>query len=323
MNKKQIEKTIPCDDINCVLEHYTEKLGYSIESIFPADNPRSAIVFKGESRIQLGTEEIINTATIPPIKQSFTITELVSESAWIAGRAGMMYRDLIPDLQGGRFIASHIKIPDGGPVEDYVHYHKIRFQIIYIHKGWVRLVYEDQGSPFIMKEGDCVLQPPEIRHQVLECSSSFEAIEVSCPAEHLTNVDYDLTLPTSVFQPDRSYKGQIFHLHKSENAHCVPWYMSGFEYRDIGIAAATDGLASAQVGRFNRYDTLTNYSHNGEFLFMFVLKGNCILHCNGQKNLKTETAVVIPAQMNYSLKNCSDNFEILEVVLPARKVSFV
>ena len=53
----QVNKIILCDNVNDVLEHYTENLGYRIESIFPADNPREVIVFKGDARIQLIKEE--------------------------------------------------------------------------------------------------------------------------------------------------------------------------------------------------------------------------------------------------------------------------
>jgi hypothetical protein len=62
----------------------------------------------------------------------------------------MHYRDLLPSRQGGRFIASHIRIPDGGPVADDVHHHDVRFQLIHCVAGWVRLVYEDQGEPFVL-----------------------------------------------------------------------------------------------------------------------------------------------------------------------------
>ena len=62
----------------------------------------------------------------------------------------MTYRDLLPERLGGRFIASHITIADGGPVPDYVHHHDIRFQVIHCVRGWVRVVYEDQGPPFVL-----------------------------------------------------------------------------------------------------------------------------------------------------------------------------
>ena len=44
-------------------------------------------------------------------------------------------------------------LPGGGPVPDYVHFHKIRFQMIYCAKGWVRVSYEDQGEPFVVRPG--------------------------------------------------------------------------------------------------------------------------------------------------------------------------
>jgi quercetin dioxygenase-like cupin family protein len=80
----------------------------------------------------------------------------------------MLYRDLIPGRLGGRYIASLISIPKGGPVADWVHFHRIALQLIYVRSGWVRVVYEDQGEPFVMRAGDLVLQPPQIRHRVLE-----------------------------------------------------------------------------------------------------------------------------------------------------------
>ena len=313
-NLNQVNKTILCDNVNDVLEYYTENLGYRIESIFPADNPREVIVFKGDTRIQLIKEEKIEIETTPPAAQSFVSTELNNKSPWIAGRAGMLYKDLIPDRQSGRLIASHIKIPDGGPVADYVHFHKIRFQMIYIYKGWVKLVYEDQGPPFIMNEGDCVLQPPEIRHQVLECSAGFEAIEISSPAEHITYVDYELTLPTSTLNADRNFNEQSFHLHKENIARWAPWYIDGFEYRDVGLTSPTAGLISVHVGRINSQEEKQLYNQNDNLLFMFVLQGDCILNCNGQENLNTASAVIIPANTNYNLKNCSEKFEVLSVL---------
>ena len=70
-------------------------------------------------------------------------------SDWHTGRVDMQYHDLIPDRHGGRFIVSHIRIPEGGPVPDYVHHHKIHFQMIFCYKGWVKVVYEDQGLSLI------------------------------------------------------------------------------------------------------------------------------------------------------------------------------
>lgn len=313
---KGIDQVITCENLDETLNHYMETLGYKLECIFPADRPKTAIVFKNSSRIQLGANDILEFK-VSSVQQSFVINK-IDDGVWGIGRAGMQYRDLIPDRQGGRFIASHIRILEGGPVPDYVHYHKIRFQMIYVYKGWVKLVYEDQGPPFIMNAGDCVLQPPEIRHRVLECSQGFEVIEISCPAEHMTYAEHDIALPTSLLQPDRDFNGQRYVFHKAENASWQTGYISGFEYNDIGIAAATDGLASAQVSRIKGAVTEDVSYHNGEFLFMFILSGKCILNCSGEQKMTGGDVVVIPAQMHYSFNRCSDDLEILEVVLPAR-----
>ena len=148
----------------------------------------------------------------------------------------MRYRDLIPNRLGGRFIASHICIPEGGEVPDYVHFHKIRFQMIYCISGWAKLVYEDQGEPFVMKAGDCVLQPPEIRHRVLECSAKLEVLEIGCPAVHETFADHQLKLPNESVAPERIFGGQRFVHHIAEKEVWESSTFEGFEESDTGIS---------------------------------------------------------------------------------------
>ena len=82
---------------------------------------------------------------MPPVAHEFVMRRMADQAPWVIGRAGMHYRDLIPSRLGGSIIASHIRIPGGGPVPDMVHFHSVGFQLIYCYKGWVDLVYEDQG----------------------------------------------------------------------------------------------------------------------------------------------------------------------------------
>ena len=107
----------------------------------------------------------------------------------------MLYRDLIPGRLGGRYIASHITMPEGGPVADWVHYHRVALQMIYVRRGWVRVVYEDQGEPFVMSQGDLVLQPPEIRHRVLESSAGLEVDRDQRAGAARDLADHELELP--------------------------------------------------------------------------------------------------------------------------------
>jgi len=232
----------------------------------------------------------------------------------------MHYRDLLPSRLGGRFVASHIAIPDGGPIPDYVHHHGVRFQMIYCVAGWVRVVYEDQGPPFVMHAGDCVLQPPGIRHRVLESSEGFEVVELGCPAEHETRVDHELRLPTFAVRAERDFGGQRFVRHVAVDASWEPWHVRGFECRDTGIGAATHGLAGARVVRPLAGTGETGpRRHDGELQLWFVLAGTATLHADGEPSvsLARADALVIPAGTAHELAACSPDFELLEVTLPA------
>ena len=48
----------------------------------------------------------------------------------------------------------HSQASNGGPLNDHVHYHKIRFQMIYVNQDWVRLLYGDQGPSFVLHGGN-------------------------------------------------------------------------------------------------------------------------------------------------------------------------
>jgi quercetin dioxygenase-like cupin family protein len=251
--------------------------------------------------------------------REFVIGRLnATNDAWYVGRAGMEYRDLIPGRLGGRFIASHIRIPGGGETQDYVHYHKALFQMIYCKAGWARVVYEDQGPPFTLEAGDCVLQPPEIRHRVLESSAGLEVIEVACPAEYETCADNELRLPTRDVLPERLFGGQRFVRHRAREAKWGSWRLDGFESRDTGVAAATNGLAAARVVKSDSAITAIARGHAGELLFLFILQGEIGIDSSGQGNhrLMAGDSCVIPAGVDYALK-AGAGLEMLEVSLPA------
>lgn len=254
---------------------------------------------------------------LPPAVQEFTVSRGGDNNAWSEGRAGMLYRDLIPGKLGGRFIASNIRIPKGGVTADYVHYHRVRFQMIYCTSGWARLVYEDQGPPFIMNAGDCVLQPPGIRHQVLETSAGLEVIEIGCPAVHETFTDHDLHLPTGEYQPERLFGGQRF-LHYTAGA--AEWDTSrieGFEVRDTGMTLATQGLARVRViGNSPRNKAALSCKHTGELLFLYILESEGEISGDeiGEHPLQAGDCCTIPPDTNCEIV-AGDGFRVLEVFI--------
>ena len=256
---------------------------------------------------------------VPPNAATLTVVD-PSEGSFGLGRAGMEYRDLLPDRWGGRFIASHIRITEGGDVADWVHFHKIRFQMIYVSSGWVDVVYEDQGEPFRMVAGDCVLQPPEIRHRVLRSSPGLEVIEIGCPAEHDTIADHDLELPTRRVDSDRIFSGQRFVRHIARDAASTPWLASGMSARDTGIGAATDGLAGVVVvsGEAAQHTDGPVLTHSGEFVLVVGLGGDAMLDVDGRPvALAPRASVALPAGTQWSWTTRSDDHSALVVTLPA------
>ena len=71
------------------------------------------------------------------------------------------------------FRAEEVSIP---------HYHDVDFQLVYVLKGWVTTEIEGQGA-ITMREGSCWIQPPRIKHTVLDYSDDCELLEIILPAE--------------------------------------------------------------------------------------------------------------------------------------------
>jgi mannose-6-phosphate isomerase-like protein (cupin superfamily) len=338
------EVLLPCADLPPTLAFFVDELGFRVETIFPADDPRVASLSGHGLRLRLepvgGDPGVIRLTSDkrgvltapngtrielvdpdPPIEvprdvQEFVLTRAADGPDAGVGRAGMLYRDLIPSRLGGRFIASHISIPDGGPVADWVHFHKVRFQMIFCRRGWVKVVYEDQGEPFVMQAGDCVLQPPRIRHRVLEASPGLEVVEIGCPALHETLADHAMVLPNGRLDPDRDFEGQRFLRHVAAQTPWADLGDSGFQARETGMAAATGGLAGVRVLRPAGATRLDQPAHDGELLFGFVLDGTAVLDGAGRRELAPSDAFVIPAGASWGLDACSADLALLEVRLP-------
>lgn len=351
---------VGCVDLAANLEFF-EELGFRVELVKPADNPSTVVISGYGVRLRLsksadqlphvlyincrdpaalgngktklvapnGTSVELRSLTadmvIPPLQPSLLVT-LPGSGAWVVGRAGMRYRDLLPGRYGGRFIASHINISKPGPVSDYVHYHRIRFQFIYCRRGWVRVVYEGQGEPFAMSEGDCVLQPPLIRHRVLESSAQAEVIEMACPAEHETVADHVLILPNlqQAFCPDRLFEGQRFVRHVAKDAAWEPWHVPGVAVRDTGIAAATGGIVSTLVVRAESAGTvLVNAAHDKELQLMFVLTGAVALSTAALEQTHTigeDGCFAVPAGVENVVRTLVDGTEVLFVTSPSSRL---
>ena len=301
-------RDIVCEDLGLAIDDLKRE-GFRLDVIYPADEPAAALMSRdGEIACVVTPNATELPDGLPPFQSEFVLSKAGAAPA--QGRAGMLYRDLIPGRLGGRYIASHIAIPDGGPVSDWVHYHRIALQIIYVRRGWVRVVYQDQGEPFVMKQGDLVIQPPQIRHQVLESSPGLEVVEVSAPAIHPTYADHGLELPNGS-NPGRVYGGQYFLHHVATE---TPWTSA-----DEGLAQDTDArmatgdLAEVRTLRPRSGESLSFGGHGGELVFGFVLEGSAMLDYRGLHEVGPADAFVIPPRQPWRLTHPSSDFRLLHV----------
>ncbi|MEL6549961.1 MAG: cupin domain-containing protein [Pseudomonadota bacterium] len=353
MQNIRAEVVLPARDVREDIPFFTKRLGFRLDEIYPADDPcvvvlsgfglrlrldaglagppghlrilcdDPVLIAGGETELTAPSGTRVEIAPLaapvvmPATQHDFVVRRLADQAPWVIGRAGMQYRDLIPSRLGGSIIASHIRIPDGGPVPDMVHYHSIGFQLIFCYRGWVDLVYEDQGEPFRLHAGNCVIQPPEIRHRVLYASDNIEVIEIGVPAEHVTTIDHEMELPTAALRPERDWDGQRFVHHRAEGAAWQPFRLPGYESRDTTIADHTGGVAHVHVVR--RGDgTPVWASHDADIHFSFVMAGEVTLEGEGQapQVLAAGDAFVIPPGLSTRLSAPSADVEILEVALP-------
>jgi len=302
------ERRIVCEDLDLAIDELKLE-GFRLDVIYPADDPQCAVLSSADETALVVTPRAPELPDrLPRFEAEFVLTRASADSG--QGRAGMLYRDLIPGRLGGRYIASHITIPDGGPVFDWVHYHRIALQLIYVRRGWVRVVYQDGGEPFVMKEGDLVIQPPQIRHRVLESSAGLEVVEVSAPAIHATFADHELELPNGS-NPGRVYGGQYFLHHVAAE---TPWTSADEGLaQETEVAVATSGLAEVRTLRPRNGNSLCFGGHGGELVFGFVLDGSAALDYRGLHEVGPADAFVIPPGQSWQLTHPSSDFRLLHV----------
>ncbi len=340
------EVLLPSRDLAGDLALLTKEFGFRLEMIMPADDPSTAVLsghgirirlkvcdappgtliwrsdIPADPRISPGGTRIETEPLTPPLEHpvtqhAFAVRRLADQAPWVIGRAGMQYRDLIPDRLGGSIIASHIRIPDGGPVPDMVHYHTVGFQLIFCYRGWVDLVYEDQGPPFRLEAGNCVIQPPEIRHRVLHASDNIEVIEIGVPAEHVTTIDHEMTLPNAIQNPNRLFEGQRFVHHRAKEAVWQTAARTGFIARDTTIAEHTGGVAGVEVLRRDK-GAPCPMRHDADIHFTFVMEGRMTLRAEGHPDQRLEAgdAFTLPPGLVTTYADPSEDIELLEVTLP-------
>ena len=104
-------------------------------------------------------------------------------------RSYAKYRDLgIAAATNGLAVAHVVRFVP--PCTDEVrqwHTHDVEFQMVYVLKGWVKTEMEG-NAPETMRVGSAWLQPPKIRHRIVDYSGDAEVLEIVLPADFKTEM---------------------------------------------------------------------------------------------------------------------------------------
>jgi quercetin dioxygenase-like cupin family protein len=120
--------------------------------------------------------------------QSFVASHLKDAAFKTGLRSYAAYRDLNVEKATGGAVQAHVIRLLGKcdpKVVSIPHYHGVQFQMLYMLKGWMIGEYEGAGR-VKMTAGSCWIQPPGIRHQVIDYSDGCEMVEIILPAKFAT-----------------------------------------------------------------------------------------------------------------------------------------
>ena len=126
------------------------------------------------------------SAKRPP--QFFRVSHHSEDDFEIGLRRYAKYRDLGMAKATGGMVQAHVIrfVPPCRPEEvSKLHYHDVEFQMVYVLKGWIKTELEGQGV-HVMRPGSAWLQPPRIKHKVLDYSDDAEVLEIILPADFET-----------------------------------------------------------------------------------------------------------------------------------------
>jgi mannose-6-phosphate isomerase-like protein (cupin superfamily) len=122
-------------------------------------------------------------------KHRFTVSHHRDEDFKSDGlRRYAAYRNLGIDAATDGMAVAHVirLVPPCRPEEvSKLHYHDVDFQMVYVLKGSMTSEFEGHG-PITMRAGSCWIQPPRIKHKVLDYSDDCEVLEIVLPADFKT-----------------------------------------------------------------------------------------------------------------------------------------
>jgi len=122
-------------------------------------------------------------------------------------------------------------------------------------------------------------------------------------------------------------RNQKFNVNYAVNAKYQDGLRDFLEYRDLGISDASNGDYKAHILRVKdnfkgdqEMHTIGLHKHMVDFQMYYVLNGwvKFVYEGQGELTFKKGDCVMAPAAIKHNEISCSDNFEALEILSPAK-----
>jgi mannose-6-phosphate isomerase-like protein (cupin superfamily) len=127
----------------------------------------------------------------------------------------------------------------------------------------------------------------------------------------------------AVAKPGTRRKQRVAISHYREEDFAADGLRAYAKYRDLGVAAASGGLAQAHVirliGPCNPKEVSKLHYHDAEFQLVYVLNGwvKTYMEGEGETLMRPGSCWTQPPRIKHLIRDYSDNCELLEVILPA------
>ena len=227
------------------------------------------------------------------------------------------YRDLgVATASNGRIVAQINRVNYKLTEEGELHHHVLTHQMNLVLKGSAIMKFEGIGEVEVTT-GTSFYMPPKIKHSFVSCSENFVTMEICTPAK------FDTVKDDPKIYSNSTQLQQPFFFHTSEQSRFeVKGLRSYLSYRDLGIAKETKGAILAQIIRAEE----GAYQGSGDWhyhilddQFVYVLKGWAKIQFQEQTpiSVKAGTCFYQPSEIKHAFLACSEDFEALEVCLPA------
>jgi len=227
------------------------------------------------------------------------------------------YRDLgVTTASNGRIVAQINRANYQLTEEAELHHHVLTHQINLVLRGSAIMKFEGIGK-VELTPGTSFYMPPKIRHTFVSCSENFITMEICTPAKFDTVEDNPETYGKSTQLPNPFFMQTV-----DQGAFEIRGLRDYLSYRDLGIAKETKGAILAQIIRAEG----GAYQGRGEWhyhilddQFVYVLQGWANVQFEEQEAIcvKAGTCFYQPSEIRHAFLTCSEDFEALEVCLPA------